>query len=238
MILFNFKRKAYRTRRFYALLVGIVLLVMSGVGYRFLQAELLLVAETPIKLKVPLSNFPMQVGTWAGKDIPIPAAIQRVAGNDDFISRGYVNLETGQWVNLYVAFSARPRTMLGHRPQICYPASGWQHRSTEHIQITRTSGLIAPCLLHRFAMPAPRHDKTVVLNYYILNGVITDTESGFSGVSDRSPEIQGRLANYVAQVQLSSELENSLRDAAEEFTDFILEYFPDAEGIVKAAEYQ
>ena len=238
MILLNSRRNTYRTRRFGALLAGTVFLVITGLAYRFLQAQLRQVADKPIQLEVDLSNFPLQIGPWEGKDISIPVAIQRVARNDDFVSRAYVNQKTGQRVNLYIAFSARPRTMLGHRPQICYPASGWQHESTEHIQIARRSGLIAPCLLHRFAMPALRYEKAVVLNYYILNGVITDTESGFSGLSGRSPNIQGSLAKYVAQVQFSSELENSVLVAAKDFTDLILKYFPGDLGMVKTtAEY-
>lgn len=218
-----------------ACVLAIVLLFITGMTYRHIDGTLRRVVKSPINLPVPLKAFPYHIEDWEGKDVPIPVAIQRVARNDDFVSRVYINQRTGKWVNLYIAFSARPRTMLGHRPQICYPASGWQHESTEHIRITRQSGLIAPCLLHRFSMPAPSYDKTVVLNYYILNGVIIDKESGFSGLSGRSPNIQGHLANYVAQVQINATLENSVLLAAEEFTDLILDYFPDTRGIVKAA---
>ena len=42
---------------------------------------------------------------------------------------------------------------------------------------------------------------------------------------------------YVAQVQISSVLENSVRLAAMDITDTVLEFLPDANDMVKAAEY-
>ena len=74
------------------------------------------------------------------------------------------------------------------------------------------------------------------MNYYILNGKITDAESNIFGLGSRSPNIQGSLAKYVAQVQFNSELENSVRVTIEVFTDLILSYFPGANQDVQAAQ--
>jgi len=60
---------------------------------------------------------------------------------------------------------------------------------------------------------------------------------GFSGVGWRTPNIEGNPARYVAQVQISSIIENSIRTAAKDMTDLILEFFPDENGRVGAAEY-
>jgi len=86
-------------------------------------------------------------------------------------------------------------------------------------------------------MPSPRNDVIVVLNYYILNGEITADERGFSGVGIRTPNIAGDPARYVTQVQISSVLENSTLNAAVDFTDLILDFFPDRKGNVKAMGY-
>jgi hypothetical protein len=93
------------------------------------------------------------------------------------------------------------------------------------------------CLIHRFHKPAPAYDQTVVLNFYILNGQITADEKDFSGVLGRRPNISGDPARYVAQVQISSVLENSIRTAAADMTDLILDFLPDKNGIVRATEY-
>ena len=215
---------------------AVILVILSGVGYRVLASRLHIVVDTPIALPVPLGEVPLRVGNWTGKDVPIPSNIQRIAGNDDFLNRLYINSLTNNWVNVYIAYSARPRTMLGHRPEVCYVGGGWIHDSTEPSEVISNSGRKIPCLIHRFHMPAPHYEEIVVLNFYVLNGQLTIDESNFSGLDWRAPNIEGDPAHYVAQVQISSVLENSTRTAARDLTDLILDFFPDKNGQVKAVE--
>lgn len=217
-------------------LLAIALLISTGITYRVMASHLKLVTHTPIKLPVPLSDFPAQLDNWAGKDVPIRQTIQQVAGNDDFLNRLYTNKLNNQWVNFYVAYTARPRTMLGHRPQVCYVAGGWIHDGTYTSQVISNSGRKVPCLVHRFHTPGPEREDTVVLNFYIVNGQLTSDESVFSGVGWRTPNISGNPARYVAQVQISSVLENSTRKAAQDMTDLLLDFLPDENGNVKAAK--
>jgi hypothetical protein len=212
------------------------MLVSTGVTYRILASRLKLIVDTPITLPVPLSAFPMQIGDWSGKNVPIPENIQRVAGNDDFINRLYTNKSNNQWTNVYIAYCARPRNMIGHRPDVCYIGGGWVHDSTQQSQFISTEGRVIPCLIHRFHRPAPETGEVVVLNFYILNGQITADESGFSGVGWRTPNIAGNPARYVAQVQISSVLENSVRLVAKNITDVVLDFLPDSNGKVKASD--
>jgi len=67
-----------------------------------------------------------------------------------------------------------------------------------------------------------------------LNGQITTDESDFSSPLGRRPNIAGDPARYVAQVQISSVVENSIRTAAKEITDLILDYLPDEKGEVRS----
>lgn len=216
--------------------LSLVLLILSGITYRVLASRLRLVVETPIELPVSLSAFPARIGAWLGKDVPIPENVQRVAGNDDFLNRLYINESANQWANIYIAYSARPRNMLGHRPQVCYVGGGWIHDSTEASEVISDFGRKIPCLIHRFHMPTPSHEERVVLNFYIVNGQLTNDESGFSGVGWRTPNIAGNTARYVAQVQISSVLENSTRTAAKDMTELVLDFFPDENGSVRAAD--
>ncbi len=86
--------------------LAVILVLLSGVVYRVLASRLKLVVETPIVLAVPLCAFPLEIGNWTGKDVPIPPNIQRVAGNDDFLNRLYINESANQWANIYIAYSA------------------------------------------------------------------------------------------------------------------------------------
>ncbi len=211
----------------------IVLIAASGLCYRILAGSLQRDLLPPINLPVPLAEFPLEVGPWQGREVPIPVNVQKVARNDDFLSRLYVNQAASQWASLYVAYTARPRTMLGHRPQVCYPASGWIHDSTDHIKLVSRAGLTIPCLLHRFRRPAPNYEEVMIVNFYIVNGQLTDDESVFSGIGWRTPNIAGNPARYVAQVQISSVLENSIHSAARDFTDLLLTWFPSSSAVDK-----
>jgi hypothetical protein len=212
-----------------------LLLVTSGVAYRIVVSNLKLIVSTPIELPVPLDNIPKTINSWVGRDEPIKQSVQKVAGNDAFLNRLYIDESRNQWVTLYIAYTARPRTMLGHRPQICYVAGGWVHDSTQLTEVTSESGRTIPCLLHRFHKPAPSYEETVVLNFYIVNGQLTSDENVFSGVGWRTPNIAGNPARYVAQVQVGSIMEHSIREAIEEMAEIILDYFPDENGQVKAS---
>jgi len=214
-------------------ILAATLLILSGIAYRVLASRLKLITETPIKLPVPLSAFPIKIDGWVGKDVPIPPNIQRVAGNDDFLNRSYIDQSKDQWVNVYVAYSARPRMMLGHRPEVCYVGGGWILDSNEPSEAVCRSGRRVPCLVHRFHRPGPETVEVVVLNFYIVNGEITNDESGFSGIGWRTPNIAGNSARYVAQVQISSVLENSIRTATKDMTELILDFFPDEKGEVR-----
>jgi len=81
------------------------------------------------------------------------------------------------------------------------------------------------------------HNRTVVLNFYILNGQVTADENDFSGPLGRRPNIAGDPARYVAQVQISSVLENFVRTMAKDVTDLVLDYLPDPSGKVRVVEY-
>lgn len=215
-------------------ILAVVLLMSAGIAYRVLASHLKL---TPVTLPVALSAFPAQIGYWAGEDVSIPANIQRIAGNDDFLNRSYTNKSNNLWVNVYIAYTARPRTMVGHQPRLCYVAGGWVHDDTQAAQIALSTGREIPCLIHWFHRPAPDHEDTVVLNFYIVNGRLTSDERVFSGVGFRTPNIDGDPARYVAQVQISSAFENSVRTAAEDMVELMLEFLPDENGEVRAVEY-
>jgi len=231
------KKKGKISARFIWIL-AILLLVSSGITYRLLASHFELIFDTPISLPVPLSGFPSEVGNWVGQDIPIAETTKEYMEKnfaDDFLSRRYINSVTRAWADVYVVYcSSRPGGIIGHQPRVCYPGGGWIHDSTEPSQFISRTGRQISCLIHRFHKPAPAHDQTVVLNFYILNGQLTADEDGFSGPWGRRPNIAGDPARYVAQVQISSVLENSIREAAKDMTDLILDYLPDGKGEVRS----
>lgn len=222
-------------RRFItACIAAFIVLSAGGLVYRNLYLKLDKYLSKPVKLPVPLSAFPTQVGNWVGQDVPVSETVQQVAGNDDFISRVYRNKENQQGVSLYVAYSARPRYMQGHRPTACYPSSGWNHEGTDHQTVTTQGGRHITCMVHRFHRVIPYDQSIFVLNFYLVNGQITLDEKRFSDIASRNPNIEGNPARYVAQVQIMSEVEESVLTAGRDLIDMIMRYFPDTDGKVAA----
>jgi len=221
--------------------LAVLLLVSAGITYRAFASHLRFVYSTPIRLPVPLSAFPTKIGNWVGSDLPIRNTTKEYMEKnfaDDFFSRRYVNAGANAWADVYVVYcSSRPGGILGHQPRVCYPAHGWIHDGTEPSQFISRIGQRVRCLIHRFHKPAPAYEQTVVLNFYILNGQITTEEKDFSGLLGRRPNIAGDPARYVAQVQISSVLENSIRAAAADMTDLILDFLPDKNGKVAATQF-
>jgi len=217
------------------------LIIFAGVAYRVLASKLAYVIGSPVELPIPLSDFPMKVGNWVGEPLLIPSTtIDYMRGHfaDDFLSRRYTNIVNDAWVDVYVVYSSsQPGGILGHQPLICYPAHGWICNSTEQSQFRLLTGQQIPCLIHRFHRSSPWHDQTIVLNLYIVNGQITTNDNLFSGPLGRRPNIAGDPARYVAQVQISSVLESSIREAAKDITNAIFDFLPDKDGLVKATQY-
>jgi hypothetical protein len=217
-------------------LLAVLLLVSTGIAYRVVRYRLNRILGD-FSLPVSLDVYPRRIGRWVGEDVPIPVNIQEVAGNDAFINRLYKNKSTKEWVNVYISYTSQPQTMLGHRPRVCYVAGGWIHDGTELSQMTTRSDRELLFLIHRFHKSAPKHEETVVLNFYIVNGRLTCDHKVFAGLGWRTPNIDGDPARYVAQVQISSAFENSVRMAAKDMAELILEFLPDENGEVTAVRY-
>ena len=232
---------AGRTPVWFVWILAMLLLLSAGVAYRVPARQLKLLGQDPIELPVPLSEFPREIGDWMGAELGIRATTQEYMRDnfaDDFISRRYINAAGNGWADVYLVYcSSRPGGILGHRPGVCYPAFGWQHESTEKSRLTSKGGRQIDCLLHRFYKPPPEYDRIVVLSFYVLNGRITAKESDFSGPFGRRPNIARDPSRYVAQVQISSALEKSVKTAAEEMTDMILDFLPGENSRVRAAEF-
>ena len=216
--------------------VVIVALLCGGAAYRLAAASLRHATQDRVLLPVPLAQVPKEQANWTGTDQPLSKEVLKVAGVDDYLNRRYVNRQTGEWANLYVAYCGRPRTMRGHKPTVCYPAHGWVHDGTTADQLTLPSGRKVPCLIHRFHHPPPQEGEVVVLNYYVCNGVVTNDEGAFDGLEWRLPNINGNPAYYVAQIQVSNKSEAAVRNLAAATVERILDFLPDSERPVKAAE--
>ncbi len=208
-----------RTRS--GVIVAALLLLLGGAGYRAAVAVFGSEALEKIALPTPLSALPLTLGDWQGVEVPVSEGVQRVAGNDDFLSRTYRKALTGQSVNVYVGYTARPRTMLRHRPTVCYPSAGFSHLYTRNVSLDESRGLLA--MVHSFLKSDLVETRAIVLNYYVLAGAYTIDEKSFWSASWRTPNLSGDFGRYVAQVQIMAPIVTSEEAAIEAVKSFALD---------------
>jgi len=214
---------------------AIVVLLVCGVGYRLLTQKWLKPSLSKrVMLPIPLKTVPLKFGVWEGYERELSEAIKKIAGNDDYVYRVYIDTKTMVGVTLYVAYSGRPRHMVGHRPDVCYPSAGWTSGVKSKASITLDDGTVLPCNIQRFLKEPGAGTGKMVLNYYILNGNATRDSGSFGGLGWRLPNISGNPAYYVAQVQVSSSSESAIKRFAREVAPYIFELLPDENSIIKA----
>lgn len=210
--------------------LALALLVASGLVYRAQSSRL--ENLPPVSLPVPLDNMPLEINGWVGRHLVIPSTTRRYMEShfaDAYLSRRYINSTDGMSADLYVVYcSTRLAGLTGHKPSVCYPNNGWSADGTSRSQFVSTSGRQIPCLVHRFHRPPPEYEEKVVLSFYVLNGKVTLDEREFSDLWGRRLNLSGDWARYVAQVQVSSVLEQSARAAISSLADTVFAFLPDA----------
>lgn len=206
--------------------VTIAFLLCSGWLYRQSALHLNALSRVQVMPNIPLSRFPYQIDSWQGVDYPISETVLKVAANDDYLSRVYNDTSRRLQASLYVAYTAEPRRMLGHRPRKCYAGSGWIHDSTEEQIFETVNGKKIPCLIHQFHKTGLDYQSIFVLNFYIFNGELTSDHKQFSGLRYRRPKLTNGVPDYVAQVQISSISEAAVKSLARDLSDEILRHFP------------
>jgi EpsI family protein len=111
--------------------------------------------------KVKMSDFPMTIGEWEGKDIPLPERDYEILGTKNLIMRDYKNAR-GDSINLYIIYSEQNRKTL-HPPEICYSGGG-ASTITEKSVIPLTDSIKA----NRFAIDFKDSQQLVV--YWFRSG--------------------------------------------------------------------
>ena len=107
-----------------ACIAVLAVLIAGGASYRMAVAKVRPLLSRRILLPVPLKEFPLEIAGWTGEDRPMSPEVERIAGNDDYVYRVYTHDVTKEKASFYIAYSGRPRTMVGHNPQACYGGQG------------------------------------------------------------------------------------------------------------------
>ncbi|MCE5199276.1 MAG: exosortase C-terminal domain/associated protein EpsI [Armatimonadota bacterium] len=102
---------------------AIVLVLMA-----VMCAALYWVREKPAQVifSPNLEEFPSVVQQWNATEVPITHTVRKLLNADNVLSRLYMKSEYGNQVGLLVVYRKYGRRDFIHRPELCYPAAGWQ----------------------------------------------------------------------------------------------------------------
>jgi EpsI family protein len=70
-----------------------------------------------------VQKLPLEIGSWRGREIPVPERALRILETDDAATRIYARPDDNPVV-LYVAYSRNNRRIV-HPPEICLQGAGW-----------------------------------------------------------------------------------------------------------------
>jgi EpsI family protein len=91
-----------------------------------------------IPARLALASFPVQLGDWSGKDIPLDADTLQVLGPGDFLVRGYRGPSSDlPYVDLFLAYfpSQRAGDTI-HSPKHCLPGAGWTPEQNDVVTLS------------------------------------------------------------------------------------------------------
>lgn len=87
--------------------------------------------------RLPLKQFPAQLGGWSGTDVAIDKDVLEILGAGDFLVRIYQNQQKTPYIDLFIAYfrSQRAGDTI-HSPQHCLPGAGWAPIENQRITLT------------------------------------------------------------------------------------------------------
>lgn len=119
------------------------------------------------------SSFPINVGSWEGRDVPMDDHVLEVLGPGEFLSRIYA---TGDrpWVDFFVAYFPSQKTGDAiHSPKNCLPGSGWAPIESGFRKIDVPS--LGKIEVNRYVI-ARGNQKQIVYYWYQSHGRVIASE--------------------------------------------------------------
>ncbi|HXE15412.1 MAG TPA: EpsI family protein [Bryobacteraceae bacterium] len=144
----------------------VVLLLQAAAFYGFSRGE-------HVPASKPLANFSLSSSQWVPvREEPLDQDTLDVLKADDTLSRVYQNRQTGQSVQLFVAYFSTQRTgKTPHSPKNCLPGSGWVPTQSGTMQVA-IPGNADPITINRYLVSREQSQDVVLYWYQSRNRVL------------------------------------------------------------------
>lgn len=146
--------------------LSFVLLTQAAVFYGFSRGEYIPASRALAEFSIPSS-------TWIPvRDEPLDRETLDVLKADDTLSRIYQNRQTGQAVDLFIAYFSTQRTgKTPHSPKNCLPGNGWAANEAGTLLIN-VPGESGPVTINRYVVSRDDAESLVLYWYQSHNRVI------------------------------------------------------------------
>ncbi len=159
-----------------------VIVTLLGLGWFTTKTDARYETDSAVEA---LEDFPVQLGDGAGiwiavRDVRIPSSQERLLDLSSYVSREFRRLGSFPPVTatLFVAYCVDARSMAGHHPPHCYPASGWlmQGDETKTSTVLREDDRAVRYSVYKFRRdPTKKVDLTVVNGFFNRPGIFSAT---------------------------------------------------------------
>lgn len=196
------KRMHWRTASI-ALVASAIVLAGAGVGHRLLAARIDAYLSEYLRPRQPLATLPLEIASCQGTDVPLDARVKEIANEDDFVNREYWDAASGRTFGVYIGYIGRPRSRLGHRPDVCYATHGYQETAREKLELQVPGHGAVPAVFYEYAPPTPGRPNQVVLATFVINGRWVNDTASADAYNARGVNLFSRQLAYVGRLQVS-----------------------------------
>lgn len=230
---------ARRLTRRYLVVTVVFCLMAAGVLAEQVRLSMRMDRLAP-PLQRPLAEVvPLTIGSWKCRDdLRLSPGETTILEPEDYLLRRYVNLADGQQLNLFVPFSRKAETAIGHEPDVCYGGAGFAlvDRSEAVVPYTYDG---QPRHIDMGVMTFSRNQsRQLVLFGYLLssgrattNPLVVRLEKALQALTGRRPASLMKV-----QLQLQPVPGKPLDEARREALDFVAELMPHLEAAMPRAD--
>lgn len=180
---------------------AVVLLLLSGSSFRRMNANSSNGYQNTIDSEA-LSTIPLEFPEFSGCTIALDERVRLASDAESVIYRLYRSSSKPFEVSLFAAAGGRPRDLAPHRPEVCYASAGWIRESATEIRVGNGLSVFDARIL-KFVQPGMPPKRTLVLNYYLVDG---DAYPDIDGLRLRVARFGNQIRSWT-QVQIATMLE-------------------------------
>lgn len=146
-----------RTPKYYPVLI--MLIISTAITYW--------IHSRPVKVlyTANLAALPANMNGWHGKDAKLDASTKQALDADEVLSRNYINQSMDAGLNLLVVYRKLGRRGFAHRPEMCYPAQGWEIISKSYTTVPYGGKDV-----QAVRVVAQKNDEKDVIIYWFASG--------------------------------------------------------------------